>query len=371
MSKPTNIPIENKPYFGWKYEEQTVIKHRVFKEYWRVWVSKLGRNSDTLLFDCHAGCGVYINADNSLSFGSSIIADKIATEINNNSSRLHKNYICACDVNQENLENLKSAWQDCSCSNRFMPKLSNYNDILQNTQVMNFYRSHPTLFFVDPFGYYNTPMQGMANLLKGFGNEILINFMFDFLNRGISISAVDEKQLTDFFGCKDWKKARDKSGEERELFLVRLYCDKLKEYTFAKFVFPYKLSYPNKNQTYYYLIHATNNIEGITHMKNSFAKINHGRVEYLGKKQDDFTIFDLDSYKSSEIAQQCFAQFVGKTIAFNSLWEQIVESVPFIKKDLQIAIADFEEKSLLSVKRISSKRGRYRDEDLITFGDKL
>ena len=371
MSKPKKIAINGKPFFGWKYEEQTIIKHRVFKEYWRIWVSKLGSNSDTLLFDCHAGCGVYINEDKSLSYGSSIIADEIAREINSKPNRSHKNYVCTCDIDKDNLDNLEQAWWDCGCSKYFMPKHAYYNDVLQDNKAISFYRSHPTLFFIDPFGYYNTPMKGMANLLKGFGHEIIINFMFDFLNRGRSVSAVDEKQLTDFFGCDDWKKARDKSGEERELFLVGLYRDKLKEITSAKFVFPYKLSYPDKNQTYYYLIHATNSIEGITHMKDSFARINHGRVEYLGKKQNDFTIFDLDSYKSSEIAQQCFEQFAGKTITFNDLWEQIVESVPFIKKDLQNAVADFEGKGLLRVQRISSKRGSYRDEDVITFGNKL
>ena len=32
MAKPKMLPIEGKEYFGWNYEEQTKIKHRVFEK---------------------------------------------------------------------------------------------------------------------------------------------------------------------------------------------------------------------------------------------------------------------------------------------------------------------------------------------------
>ena len=42
---------------------------------------------------------------------------------------------------------------------------------------------------------------------------------------------------------------------------------------------------------------------------------------------------------------------------------------PFIEKDLSETIAMMEKERKLTVRRVSSKRGRYRDQDEITFGD--
>ena len=105
----------------------------------------------------------------------------------------------------------------------------------------------------------------------------------------------------------------------------------------------------------------------MTHMKNSFASVNNGRIEYLGKHQDELTIFDLSSYKTNELAESCLAKFAGKKISFIELWIQIVESVPYLEKDLAEAIRLLESEKKLTVQRITSKRGSYRDEDLISF----
>ena len=65
--------------------------------------------------------------------------------------------------------------------------------------------------------------------------------------------------------------------------LVDIYKQQLKKRG-ARFVFPYKLSFPDKDRTYYYLFHVTNDRNGCSIMKSVFATRNLGRVEYLGKR---------------------------------------------------------------------------------------
>ena len=62
-------------------------------------------------------------------------------------------------------------------------------------------------------------------------------------------------------------------------------------------------------------------------------------------------------------------KYTGKTIQFINLLEEIIEDIPFLEKDLSDAISMLEKEKKVNVRRVSSKRGRYRDKDQITFGE--
>ena len=129
----------------------------------------------------------------------------------------------------------------------------------------------------------------------------LLGFILkNFITRFISKSELKDS-FNRFFGTNEWEKAIGLTGRERETFLVNIFKNKIKDVTGAKFVFPYRLCYPDKDQTYYYLIHATNHIDGITLMKEAFASVNNGRVQYLGKHNNDISLLDLDCFKADEI----------------------------------------------------------------------
>lgn len=158
------------------------------------------------------------------------------------------------------------------------------------------------------------------------------------------------------------------SGSERESFLVNLYKNQLKNTTGARFVFAYRLCYPNKNQTYYYLIHATNHIDGISLMKSNFASQNNGRVEYLGKRNDEISLFDLDYYKQIELTNFLTNKFKGECCTFIQLLERIIEDTATIEKELRSTLKNMEKNNIIEVERITSKtlRGLSGD-DIICF----
>ncbi len=350
--KPSEVMVSDKDYFAWRYEEQTQIKHRVIEAYAKVYMSKLGARSNTLFVDCHGGYGVYIDQNKNLYFGSSIRVHQVSESVF--AHRNTKNGIIICENDTKNYRNLCKVVDDLKIKNVSIFQID-YNELIKKPNIIKRYQKYPTLFFIDPFGYYDTPMENMSDLMRPFGNEIIINFMFDFLNRGISISAIQEKQLTAFFGSDEWFKARELSGLERESFLVNLYKKNLKKKTGAKYVFAYRLCYPNRNQTYYYLIHATKNSQGMGCMKDCFALINNGRVEYLGKKNSEISLFDMDFFKQNEISDMLKNKYSGRKISFQGIWEDIIEDTAVLEKDLRATLKAMEEKREIKVVRFTSK----------------
>lgn len=350
--KPKNITLPDKDYFAWHYEEQTKIKHKILEAYSKVYMSKLGKNKDTLFVDCHGGCGAYIDDKNNLSYGSSIRVYQACEQVF--SKRQTKNYIAISERSKKYCDNLLKVLQDLKVKNAKVYN-ADYNDVLNDKKLVTFYQSHPTLFFIDPFGYYDTPMCQMRKLMNSHGNEILINFMFDFLNRGISVQSIDQDQLTSFFGTDEWRNAQRLSGLERESYLVDLYKKKLKETTNANYVFAYRLCYPNKNQTYYYLIHVTNHFDGISLMKSCFASINNGRVEYLGRHNNNLSLFDMDFFKQNEISNLLKNKYTGRNITFQMILEDIIEDTAILEKDLRATLKAMEANGEISVVRVTSK----------------
>lgn len=151
MAKPKKVPIDGKNYFGWYYEEQTKIKHRVLGAYAKIWISKLGKYNETMFFDCHAGCGAYIDQETNLvTYGSSFLVEEIAYDLN--SKRNSKNYICACEIDKVYHDNYKKVLADVG-KKTISLKNDDFQNVLSEPRVKNYYSHHPTLFFIDPFGY--------------------------------------------------------------------------------------------------------------------------------------------------------------------------------------------------------------------------
>ena len=360
MSKPKPIKLTDKHYFAWEYEEQTKIKHKVLGAYSKVWIAKLGKYNDTMFFDCHAGCGAYIDLiSKEVSYGSSFIVEDVADKLNKN--RQHKNYICACEIDKSSYDNYKQVASDIG-KNTISLKNQDFHIVLDDSKVKRYYSSHPTLFFVDPFGY-TMKMSAIEKMMVNSKNEVFINFMFDYLNRFLAVS--DGNLLDDFFGTHDWANANNLTGVSREQFLIELYRNQVKKATGAKYVFSYKISYPDRDKTYYYLVHATNHIDGITHMKEAFASVNNGRVQYLGKNNNGISFFDFSFLKADEIYKSCLLPLKGQSITFIELWESIVEATAYTSKDLSEALAELVKSGKIEVERVTSKRCSYKENDII------
>lgn len=359
MTKPNKIYTDGFDFFFWDYEPQTKMKHQVLNAYLKPWAQKLGKYYTPVFFDCHAGCGAYIENGN-IYWGSPIIAAKLADQLETEYRK--KIQLFAIDNDEKNINNLKSVIKHVKIKN--VPELfiGNYEKILTNKKVIDLYANTPAFFFIDPFGFslnYNI----LTQIMNYHSHEIFVNFMFNNINRFLSLEFNDT--FNKLFGCTEWNKALSISGDNREIFLVDLFKRQLKK--IAKFVFPYKLQFYDKSRTYYYLFHATNNLDGCSIMKSCFAGCNYGKVEYLGCRRGRLSLFDINSFVLSEMKEYLINKYSGQKVEFRTILEQCIDETLYLESNIRTALKELRTTREIRTYAIDSKKDGLKGRDLIEF----
>jgi len=221
----------------------TAAKLKILSEYLQAWFPIVGRSPifDRVIYiDGFAGPGRYKQGED----GSPIIALKVAIGAMNDQIRKpfefhfverHRRVAAALKDNikdlqqrhQEGLENIqvfvhreklfRAAYEE-----HIRPRLQAYPRAA-------------AFAFVDPFGWTGMPLSVMSELINRPGTEILVNFMFEEINRFIN----HPKQVHNFdalFGCTEWRQAESMAGGERKKFIVDLYRDQLSQRCGARHV---------------------------------------------------------------------------------------------------------------------------------------
>ena len=74
----------------------------------------------------------------------------------------------------------------------------------------------------------------------------------------------------------------------------------------------------------------------------------------------------MDCFKADEIYNSYFKNQTGKRLTVNEFWISIVEETAYTKKDLNGVLNAVVENKKIRIDRVSSKRGSYRENDVIT-----
>jgi len=117
-------------------------------------------------------------------------------------------------------------------------------------------------FFVDPTGWTGFAMDSIGPILRHARGEVMINFMYDFVNRFLTHpSESNEKSLDLCFGTPNWRSVLQ--APDRETALVGLYVEQVR--TAGNFVYATysRVLKPQHDRTYFYLVYATRNWKGI------------------------------------------------------------------------------------------------------------
>ena len=103
-------------------------------------------------------------------------------------------------------------------------------------------------------------------------------------------------------------------------------------------------------------------------MKSVFASWNNGRVEYLGRKSDVITLFDLQEYKIEDIKTTLISKYAGIQISFMDIVEDIIDDTLFIEKDIRKAIKEMKKEGIVKITPVTSKTDKaLKGDDKIFF----
>jgi three-Cys-motif partner protein len=256
----------------WPLEPHTAKKHEILQRYFQAWLPILAQYNPRLLYiDAFAGPGEYSNGED----GSPVIILKAARD---HVIPFKSELVCLFIESDEDrhlhlVQVLDHISPTLPANVQFRPLLGTFSDqlreIFTNMEEQRKRRA-PTLAFVDPFGFSQTPFSAIARLMKYPKTEVLVNFMYEEINRFLSFpgfAALFDAQ----FGTPEWREAVKISDPLERLRAIHdLYLGQLK--TVAKYVRAF-LMVNKSNIPDYFLFFATNSMEGLEAMKRSMWKV--------------------------------------------------------------------------------------------------
>lgn len=354
----------------WKIDPHTQAKHLILKIYWQAWFPIMTRwNQRVLYIDGFAGPGVYEGGEK----GSPVIVletarDHIAqpenevifTFIEKDTARFEHLDSVIDDLRPTLPKNFK-----CSCIK------GSFDETL--TAVLNeIERANKTLapafVFVDPFGFSHTPFKIISRLMKNSKCEVFINFMYEEINRFISIPD-QQVNYDELFGTDKWRViVTIADPRERKTKLHDLYLAQLRE--IARYVRSFEMI--NKgSSTDYFLFFATNSQRGLAKMKEAMWRTDPtGDFQFSDATEGVgmMKLFNQPNYE--RLKGQILATYKGKSVSIEKLTEFVVENTEFLETHFKTPILKpMEEQNELTAELLARPRrkGTFPNGTIISF----
>lgn len=118
-----------------------------------------------------------------------------------------------------------------------------------------------SLCFVDPTGWKGFALRRLEPLLRRRDTEVVVNFMFDHVNRFIGLPE-QARNFNELFGGEEWRSLL-KDPERREERLVDLDRRLLGEVGGFQHAASTRIKKPLVDRTYFYLVYATHHLKGL------------------------------------------------------------------------------------------------------------
>lgn len=129
-------------------------------------------------------------------------------------------------------------------------------------QIGNFIGRAFSLVFIDPAGWTGFGLKRVEPLLRHRG-EVIVNFMFDHINRFLENPSPDlSPSFDELFGGPGWESAVQATSR-REESIIELYCSRMRTIGGFSHVTSTRILNPTKDRTYFYLVYGTRHPKGV------------------------------------------------------------------------------------------------------------
>ena len=330
----------------WDLEPHTRAKHEILTQYLQAWIPILtqGKFPEIMYVDGCAGPGRYSKGED----GSPIIALRIALQ-----QPAHVRTTIRF-VFIEELGDRADLLSDIIASlsvpdNCHIELYGNESFETAFGRVLSAYNSQgqplpPTFAFIDPFGYSDVPLSIVREILKHSSCEVLVNFMYEEINRFLSLPN-QERHFDSLFGTHEWREGRPIADPRtRKRFLHDLYYRQLRDSAGAKYVRSFEMR-NKKDRVDYYLFYATNSIVGLSRMKDAMWKVDgSGEFRFSDATNPNQAVLFGNEPNIDVLRSQLLTQFAGREVSVGEIEEFVLAETAFrnahykrVLKPLEIA----------------------------------
>jgi three-Cys-motif partner protein len=351
MREGADEVMEGAELSGLQYlKEVSHIKHRILEKYLMPWTRKLGSSGQPLCYvDCFAGPGRYRDRSG-ITPGSPVIAVRVATEYCNAYPR-RTMFVILIESKPRQVERLKRHLSpllpypaNLRVSVRPEDSARAVPDMLARMPP-----AYPAFFMIDPYGHpLSVPV--INDMLRRDKAEVFINLMYYRIHMDVK-NAAEQPRVDQLFGNQEWRSQpfMHERGWAREQGFLSYFISKLD----AKYVLPFRILFDAREddihgrRTKYYLLHASNDPNGVLLMKEVMWPLGDelGTFDYSGSSQG---ILISRTPHLDELRAILLRRFAGRTLRFDELRAETWE-LPFIEKHYRAVLRELWDAKLVEI----------------------
>jgi len=153
--------------------------------------------------------------------------------------------------------------------------------------VLKFVGKAFSLVFIDPTGWTGFGLKQITPILQHRPGEVLVNFMFDYINRFLDDPRPDiASSFTELFGGPGWETAV-RTAVRREDAIVELYRERMRAAGGFAHVTSTRILKPTHDRSYFYLVYGTRHFKGLVEFREVERKAvdEQERVRFAAKQE--------------------------------------------------------------------------------------
>lgn len=154
-------------------------------------------------------------------------------------------------------------------------------------EVLKFVGKAFYLVFIDPTGWTGFGLKQITPVLQHRPGEVLVNFMFDYINRFLDDPRPDvASSFTELFGGPGWETAV-RTAVRREDAIVELYRERMRAAGGFAHVTSTRILKPTHDRSYFYLVYGTRHFKGLVEFREVERKAvdEQERVRFAAKQE--------------------------------------------------------------------------------------
>jgi three-Cys-motif partner protein len=351
----------------WELEPHSKGKHTILRRYVQAWLPILASNNSRLvLVDAFAGPGRYLGGEPGSPL---ILLDSYLSHAHRAQMNVEVVYLFI-EERHDRVEHLRTEVAKLDLPENVQVEIAEgryealFRKELDDLQQAG-KQIAPTLAFVDPFGYSDSPMDLTGQFLQFRRCEVLIYMPLSWVARFVSREGQD-RAMTSLFGTDEWRRAVNLDGDERRRFLHDLFRDQVRD-AGSRYVRSFEIHAGQGNG--YTLFFGTNHELGLERMKEAMWKADPiAGQSFSDSTNTDQLTFIEPEVDTSRLLNDLHARFGNNPFTIEEAERFTLLSTPHVPTHLRRrTLAPEERGGRLEVLTRRDRKGTYPSRTVMRF----